>query len=504
MKDEKKKIVIIGAGIAGLSAGIYGLLAGYEVSIYEKNQVAGGECMGWNRRGYHIDNCIHWLTGTKKGTELRKVWETVGALSPDQEFAGTEVFYTSCVGNQRATLWNDLERTEKELLELSPEDEAEIRKFITHVRYAQSCEVPSSKPMDMMGIRDYIEMGRSMADMPKVMKEYGKIDLEDLAEKFKHPVLKKLVSGYMPKEYTAYSFIVSYATMASGNGEIPAGGSLAMVNRMVKRFRELGGTLFCGTSVNRILIQGKKTYGIALENGEQITADYVICAADARVLFTQLIGEKYMNKRWREVYSDTRRYPLFSGFQIAYSISKERYHENGNVLFDCEPFMIGGRSVENVCVKSFAYEKAFAPESKTVLQTNVLQYDEDYFFWESLDKEEYRRKKEELIGIITDRILTRFPELEGDIEFLDCWTPLTYHRYCNAYHGAYMSFVTKKDEKPFRVKGTVKGISNLYLASQWIMAPGGLPVAVVAGKFAVQRILKKEGRFQNGNSLPLS
>lgn len=69
---------------------------------------------------------------------------------------------------------------------------------------------------------------------------------------------------------------------------------------------------------------------------------------------------------------------------------------------------------------------------------------------------------------------------------------LTYSRYCNAYHGAYMSFITKKQEKAFRVKGTVKGISNLYIASQWINAPGGLPVAVVAGKFAVQRILKKE------------
>ncbi|MCM1259117.1 MAG: NAD(P)-binding protein, partial [Roseburia sp.] len=44
-----KKIVIVGGGIGGLSAGIYGRLSGYEVEIYEKNPVAGGECMGWNR-----------------------------------------------------------------------------------------------------------------------------------------------------------------------------------------------------------------------------------------------------------------------------------------------------------------------------------------------------------------------------------------------------------------------------------------------------------------------
>ena len=67
MSESKKKIVIVGGGIAGLAAGIYGRLEGYEVDIYEKNPIAGGQCMGWNRKGCHIDNCIHWLTGTKKG-----------------------------------------------------------------------------------------------------------------------------------------------------------------------------------------------------------------------------------------------------------------------------------------------------------------------------------------------------------------------------------------------------------------------------------------------------
>ena len=51
MSENKKKIVIVGGGIAGLSAGIYGKLAGYDVDIYEKNPIAGGQCMGWNRKG---------------------------------------------------------------------------------------------------------------------------------------------------------------------------------------------------------------------------------------------------------------------------------------------------------------------------------------------------------------------------------------------------------------------------------------------------------------------
>ncbi|MBQ7464784.1 MAG: NAD(P)/FAD-dependent oxidoreductase, partial [Lachnospiraceae bacterium] len=83
----KKKIVIIGGGIGGLSAGIYAQKAGFEAQIYEKNDVAGGECMGWNRNGCHIDNCIHWLTGTKQGTSLWEVWKTVGAIDENTAYA---------------------------------------------------------------------------------------------------------------------------------------------------------------------------------------------------------------------------------------------------------------------------------------------------------------------------------------------------------------------------------------------------------------------------------
>lgn len=110
MKNQiSKKVVIIGGGVAGLSAGVYARLAGFEAEIYEKNTIPGGECIGWNRKGYHIDNCIHWLTGTKKGTDLYDVWKTVGALSDETEYAKVDSFYTSEYKGEVATLWNDLE-----------------------------------------------------------------------------------------------------------------------------------------------------------------------------------------------------------------------------------------------------------------------------------------------------------------------------------------------------------------------------------------------------------
>ena len=136
----KKKIVIIGGGIGGLSAGIYALKAGYDAAIYEKNPVAGGECMGWNRKGYHIDNCIHWLTGTDEKTDLWKVWNTLGAIDENTAYVDEGKFYSSILDGKELTLWNDLEKTRNELIAFAPEDKKKILDILYPGREEKSSE----------------------------------------------------------------------------------------------------------------------------------------------------------------------------------------------------------------------------------------------------------------------------------------------------------------------------------------------------------------------------
>ena len=488
-KQEKQKIIIIGGGISGLTAGIYALLSGFEAEIYEKNAIPGGECIGWNRKGFHIDNCIHWLTGTKKGTELYKVWETTGALSDDTKYADVNQFFTSTLNGKSVTLWSDLERTQKELIEHSPEDEEEIRKFIQHVEYSKQCLFPASKPMEMWGMKDYISIGKTMMDFPKVMKEFGKISLEDYSKRFKSPLLQKMICDYLPKEYSAYSFLVSYATIVDGNGNIPMGASLQMSLRMEKRFKELGGKIFYNSEIEKIELKKKIATGISLKDGTFIPADYIIPSTDTHVLFNKLLPSKYMPKELKKAYESPKSFPTISGFQIAFAAGRN-YNRGETVFIEVNPIKIGSRSFDRMYIKSYGYDPIFVKDDRQVIQTCISQNDEDFEYWKSLSKDEYKNEKQRLVSEIQNELEKNFPELKGELEFLDCWTPLTYERYCNAYHGSYMSFVATPDVKQLKMKGKLKGIKNLYVAGQWTSSPGGLPVAVASGKFAIQRLLK--------------
>lgn len=489
-----KKVVIIGGGIAGMTAGILLQKAGFETTIYEKNAIPGGLCTGWKREGYVIDNCIHWLTGTRPGSALHELWKETGALGEGVEIHKKEMFFSSQLDGEVLTFWRDKERTRKEMLALSPEDEKEINKLMEYVTLAEQMTVPVEKPFDAMNPLDFVKLGMSMKGMGKVMREYGNMDIKELAMRFKHPLIRRAIMDYMPPGYQAYAFLVSYGTVTGGNGDIPKGGSLAMAQRMADRYQKLGGKIRVNCSVEKIMVKGKQAREILLQGGEKAQGDYVVCACDTGYIFGTLLDAAYLPPKLQKMYEEGKGYSVSSGFQIAYAVDGIFQEMSGTRIFSCETMRVGAHTVDAMSVQSYDYETAFAPEGHMVLQTNFSQTKEDYLYWEASyqDKDKYREKKLEIAAEAMKRLIVNFPFLQGKIRVIDVWTPVTYHRYCNSYQGAYMSFIVQKGAKDVRVSCRIKGLDNVFLASQWQMGPGGLPTAAAMGKFAAWWMIKKE------------
>lgn len=488
-----KKVVIIGGGIAGMTAGILLQNAGFQTEIFEKNGVPGGQCTGWRREGYFIDNCVHWLTGTKEGSGLHELWKQIGALGEGVEVYEKEMFFSSTLDGQTLTFWRDKERTRQEMQALSPEDREEINRLMDYVALAETMTVPVEKPFDAMNPVDFMKLGMSMRGMGKVMKAYGDMDIYDLARRFHHPLIRQAIVDYMPPGYQAYAFLVSYGTITAGNGDIPRGGSLAMAARIAKRYQEKGGILHTNAPVEKILVKGKRAEGIVRKDGTKVEADYVVCACDTDYTFRVLLPAGYMPKSLKKQYEEREKYPVTSGFQIAFAVDGVFPTLTGTRVFSCGELEVGCQKVHRMSIQVYDYEPDFAPEGKMVIQSNFSQSEEDYQYWMALysDRAAYGKRKKEIAREAMKRVAAEYPFLEGKLRVLDIWTPVTYARYCNAYKGAYMSFVTTKKAKSVTTPGIVKGIDNVILASQWLMGPGGLPTAAAMGKFAAWRIIKK-------------
>ena len=62
-----KSVIIIGAGVAGLAAGCYAQMNGYDSQIFELHDLPGGLCTAWERKGFRFDGCLHYLFGSGPG-----------------------------------------------------------------------------------------------------------------------------------------------------------------------------------------------------------------------------------------------------------------------------------------------------------------------------------------------------------------------------------------------------------------------------------------------------
>ena len=504
-----ERILIVGGGVAGLTAGIYAQKAGFESVIYEKNPILGGQCTGWRRKEFYIDNCITWLTNGAPKFPIYKMWKAVGFLG-DKD--GNEIpcrqhdaFWTSELNGQSYTFWADLDRAQKEMLELSPQDKKEIKSFFKAVRQCENLLVPYTAPLDMMNVFELSSIGLKMLPVGLAMIKYINCDLRELSERFKHPLLRKAFVDYMPSDYLATIFMNAYASIANGGGGVPDGGSIKAAQRMQDIYKSLGGKCFARSPVKELLIEDspnkkglKRAKGILLESGETVLGDWVIPTCDTHYVFEKLLDKRYMPARLKYAYDNPDAHKNGSTFQIAYECETPAPEIGRRTYFDCKPFELAGERLDRLNMKNYKLDPINAPADKALIEVRILEKEPQFLYWKNLretNKEAYDQAKRKAAAEILERIEERVPTLKGKLKLLDAWTPYTYTRYCNAYMGNFMTFVTtKKSSNLFNINGKLKGLENVVLASQWLSMPGGLPMAMTSGKFAIQRILRQQGK----------
>lgn len=497
-KVEPKKIIIVGAGISGLAAGIYGQKHGYMTEIYEKNPVAGGLCATWKRNNLLIDGCIHWMTGTKEGTEIRSMWDDLDAfktediIHPDNfgsvEYKGTVV-----------TFWCDLKRLEKELIEISPEDKKLIKKVIYMVYKIQNMPLPTDIPLSEMSLWRKIKFGLSVFPYLKNYIYTRNYTKEEFANKFKSPALRYAFANIVPGDGNLYSALYAFGTVAVGNGGVIKGGSYSLIKNLVESYKRAGGIIHYNSPVEKIIIDNHVATGILLKNGEIKSADRIIAACDV-VQTYHMLDKKYSIKAYKKRFLNPEVYPVPSCVYISMKVNKEKYEKLGNTpvfMFETSSYMVGKRQFDYVPIRCYSYDDIFVENGNVLITTLLHQSNDDYAYWKNLysDRKRYLEEKQRVAEAVVTRIEQKYPSLKGEIKVIDVCTPKTYNRYVNAYKGAYMPFAYTSKGSIYYSNGLFKNVRNLQLATQWCVLPGGIPIAMMSGKFAIQRILKESHRW---------
>ncbi len=487
------KLAIIGGGISGLAAGIYAQLNGIESEIFESHTVVGGQCTSWKRKGYHIDNCVHWMTGTSPKKEIYKVWQEVGVIQdPNKDIIRHDYFLQVDIDGVKAHVWRDLEKMRQELLSIAPEDTKEINTFIKLIKKFQAIELPSKLPQEQMGFGQNMKLLFKMMKAIPAFAKYKKLTLEEYAQRFKSPIIHQIIYNYVPKQFYVISAFYMYAMFSMGNADLPFGGSDTITDRMRDKYLSLGGKISAKKKALNAEINDKKITKINFADGTSIEPEYVIIATDLKVAFN-IIGHNYMDDNLKKAFNNTTTHPVFSNITIYFAVDCPTNDIPTMEIFNCEPYTIVGREHKVVIVNNYADQPNFAPEGKGIIQILMVQHDDEYQYWEDLynDPEAYKAEKLRIASEIQQRLEKHYPQYQGKLSLVEICTPKSFNRYLGSYKGSYMGFIQTPYAPKLVHHGNVDGIDNLCLAGQWLQTPGGLPNALVTGKFAVQRLIKR-------------
>jgi len=486
----KEKVVIIGGGVTGLSAGIYAAMNGFDTEIIEMHSVAGGQCTAWDRKSFRFDYCLHWLVGTAKGP-FHEIWKETNVLNDQTEIVDHEIHSRIIDKNGDIfMIYANIDRWEKYLLEIAPEDEAPIRSMCREMRKSALLE-PFSLPPELRGPLDYLKILPKQLPLFNVVRKYGRLTCREYFEKlnFKNERIKSaLYSMYGERNFSALAFIFMLGWFNQKNAGYIKGGSYPLAQRMVEKYTKLGGKLTYKKKVDKIVVENNTAKGVVLADGTVIKADFVISAADGYSTIYRMLGGKYVSKEIDFAYKN---WELFTPLvQVSFGIGKKVDAAAPILLNFSDNAKIGRTKLDyGYSLMNYSYDETMAPEGKTTI---VMRYESPWKLWENLEGEEYREEKEQIKKDAIACLEKVYPGIAEYIEVTDIATPKTDVKYTGVRNGAYEGFMPTRENMMKALKMQLPKLQNFYMAGQWLSPGGGLPPSAQTGKWAVQLICRKK------------
>ncbi|PKP52136.1 MAG: hypothetical protein CVT92_10235 [Bacteroidetes bacterium HGW-Bacteroidetes-1] len=485
-----KKVTIIGGGVAGLSAGIYAGMNGFDTEIIEMHAVAGGQCTAWERKKYRFDYCLHWLVGTSKGA-FHDIWKETNVINDDTEIIDHEI-HSQIFDKDRNEfiIYSNIDRWEKYLLEIAPEDTRTIKRMCNDMRKSALLE-PFALPPELRKPLDYLRIIPVMLPIFNLVRKFGHLTCKEYFNKlgFKSDKIKSVLDAmYGDRNFSALAFIFMLGWFNQKNAGYIKGGSFPLAQRMVEKFENLGGKILYKTKVEKIIIENNTAKGIVLSDGTQILSDYVISAADGYTTIFKMLDGKYVSKKVDYAYKN---WELFTPLvQVSFGINKIIQSESPIIINTSKDLKIGMTKLEyGYSVMNYSYDSTMAPEGKTSI---VMWYESPWKLWEHLEGDDYNNEKKQIEKDAVAYLEIEFPGISEFIEVVDVATPKTDVRYTGVKDGAYEGFMPSKENMMKSLDMTLPKLQNFYMAGQWLFPGGGLPPSAQTGKWVVQLICKKE------------
>lgn len=490
---SKKKVIVIGAGFAGLSAATSLSQQGFDVTIFEKNKELGGRARKLELNGFTFDMgpSWYWMPDvfenyfSQFNTTVAEQYDLI-RLDPSYSvfFSKEDIMRVPANLNEFYALFEKYE----------PGSSIELKKFLADAEYKYNVSMSDFVHKPSLSIFEFVDL--------RILNAALKMDLFKSISKyihkhFKSPQLIQLLEfpvlflGAKPNETPALYSMMNYADIVLGTW-YPMGGMFKIVEAMVNVAKQQGVSIKNDEIVERININNGIAKSI-VSNGITYEADIIIAAADYHHVEQKLLEPQYRN--YSESYWKSRKMAP-SCLMYYLGIDKTlKGLEHHNLFFDT-PFDLHAEEIYDrpqwpsqplfyaTCASKT--DRTVAPEGKENLVLLIPI---------AVNIEDTEEIREKYFNIMMDRLedLTG-QSIKEHVIVKKSYAINDFKNDYNSFGGnAYGLANILKQTAILKPSLKNKKVRNLYYAGQLTVPGPGVPPSIISGQIVAKEIVKKFG-----------
>jgi len=489
-------VLVVGAGLGGLSAATALARAGLKVLLLERHNVPGGYATSFVRGRFEFEVALHELSGMGKEGEPAGTWHYLERLGVAErvELAFAPDIYRSVLPGLDLRLPVGREAYEATLCQAFPRDADGIRRFLRRV-FALAHEAIELERTFADGRLDWRELASAPFRFPNAARYLPATWGQVLDRDVKSPEARLVLSQYWgyfglpPSRVSFLYFALALATYIRYGASYVKGRSQALSTAFLDTFEEAGGEVRFNTPVTRILTQSGRVSGV-VAGDERFEADFVVsntspvttvrdllAPGDVPATYLEALGRQSVAPSTLNVYLGVNRDLLAEGY---------RDHETfWNADPDIEAHHALTRTLDTPRGVALTHYNTVWPEisppKTSIVVLTALSRAEP---WLALDPARYHDTKGRLGAAMLDQAEAIIPGLRDAAEVCEVSTPLTNMRYARTLGGSIYGF----DQPPSfstALRHPAKGpVGGLYFAGAWVQPGGGFEPAIISGRLA--------------------
>ncbi|HCI81880.1 MAG TPA: phytoene desaturase [Ktedonobacter sp.] len=527
--SHSKNIIVIGAGIGGLSAAIHLAAKGHHVTILERQPRVGGKLNYVEIDGFSFDTGPSLITMPHVLYDLFHI-----AIKKLEDYLDLIPLDITCRYFYRDGIvldaWRNHQKLADEFARLCPHDDEAFFRFYNFAKgIYEAAEDPFlyhslGSPLDVMrtfvryvlkghpgtdkgdeGINEAYEQDSEkeattlFSRLNAVLAALSPQTLDQCVRSFfKDPHLHQLFDRYAtyngssPYRVASVYSNIPYVELANG-GWYPRGGIYAIARALEQVARELGVNIETNCDVRRILVQYGEARGVVLANGQIRHADVIVANSDVVTTHRELLSPAVQKPSYLKKLE--RLEPSCSGFVLLLGTDKRYPQLSHHNIFFSDDYPAEFRDLfesriplRNPTIYVCATTRTDATQAPPGCENLFVLVNAPYLTKQSNWKHDAGMYRDHILDLLASYPQGILSDLREHIVCEQMLTPEDFYQKYGSNAGSIYGLSSNARMAPFTRPGNRSDIDNLYFVGGSTHPGGGVPLVILSGKIVADLI----------------